>query len=261
MQENLEISATVDNGAKYRRRGYDARVPSKSTKADRVFDRLRGDILAGRHHPGERLRYSELCDSYATSTGVLREALLRLAEQGLVIGEAQHGFRVVPLSPADLRELTEARSELETLTLRLAMTNGDIDWESRLIAAHHKLARTEQLDPEDPERLSDVWVSAHEEFHAALLDGCTNQRLKSIAGTLRASAELYRRWSVPLGRESERDVPAEHAAILEATIARDITLATDRLGQHVRLTTEILLASQGADGDVHVAEPPAATSR
>jgi DNA-binding GntR family transcriptional regulator len=215
-----------------------------ATKADLVFDRLRGDILAGRHHPGERLRYSDLCDRYATSTGVLREALLRLVEQGLVVGEAQHGFRVVPLSTEDLRELTEARYELEALTLRLAVTNGDVNWESRLIAAHHLLIRSPQRAPDDPDRLSDAWVSAHETFHAALLDGCANQRLKSIAATMRASAELYRRWSVTLGAQSGRDIPGEHAGILDAAVARDTPRAVHLLTAHILRTTNILLTSE-----------------
>jgi DNA-binding GntR family transcriptional regulator len=221
-------------------------MPSGATKADLVFDRLRGDILAGRHRPGDRLRYTDLCDRYATSTGVLREALLRLVEQGLVASEAQHGFRVVPLSAADLLELTEARYELEGLTLRLAVTHGDVDWESRVIAAHHVLARSPQCDPDDPGRLSDAWVIAHERFHAELLDGCANQRLKSITATMRSSAELYRRWSVPLGGESGRDIPGEHAGILEAAVARDTPRAVALLGAHIRRTTDILLASKEA---------------
>ncbi len=219
-------------------------MPTGATKADLVFDHLRGDILAGRHRPGDRLRYAELCDRYATSMGVLREALLRLVEQGLVVGEAQHGFRVVPLSTADLLELTEACYQLEALTLRSAVTDGDVNWESRLIAAHHLLVRSPQLDPDDPERLSDTWVTAHEKFHAALLDGCANQRLKSVAATMRASAELYRRWSVPLGGESGRDIPGEHAGILEAAVARDTPRAVGLLTAHIRRTTDILLTSE-----------------
>jgi DNA-binding GntR family transcriptional regulator len=227
---------------------YDEGMPSGATKADLVFDRLRADILAGRNRPGERLRYTELCERYATSMGVLREALLRLVEQGLVVSEAQHGFRVVPLSAADLRELTQTRFELEGLTMRLAVTNGDVAWESRLIGAHHLLVRSPQLDPDDPERLSDAWVTAHEKFHAALLDGCDNQRLKSIAATMRASAELYRRWSVPLGGESGRDIPGEHAGILEAAVARDTARAVDLLTAHIQRTTDILLTSESGTG-------------
>jgi DNA-binding GntR family transcriptional regulator len=222
-------------------------MPTGATKADLVFDRLRGDILAGRHRPGERLRYTDLCDRYATSTGVLREALLRLVDQGLVASEAQHGFRVVPLSAADLRELTQARFEVEALTLRLAVTDGDVTWESRLIAAHHLLVRSPQLDPDDPARLSDAWVTAHAAFHAALLDGCANQRLKSIAATMRASAELYRRWSVSLGSESGRDIAGEHAGILEASVAHDTPRAVALLTAHITRTTDILLTSGETD--------------
>lgn len=215
------------------------------TKAERVYGGLRADILAGRHEPGQRLRYAELCARYGTSMGVLREALLRLAEQGLVKGQAQQGFQVTALSAADLRELTEARRELETLTLRCAILEGDVEWESRLIAAHHRLSRTPQLEPEDPQRLSDAWVNAHAEFHGALLDGCANQRLKSITAALRDSAELYRRWSIPLGNDPARDVGAEHADILAAALDRDIDRAIMHLGSHVNRTADSLLAKQG----------------
>jgi DNA-binding GntR family transcriptional regulator len=234
-------------------------MPTSATKADLVFERLREDILAGRHRPGERLRYTDLCDRHVTSTGVLREALLRLVEQGLVVSEAQRGFRVVPLSAADLLELTQARYELEGLTLRLAVTNGDVNWESRLIAAHHLLARSPQLDPDDPARLSDAWGTAHETFHAALLDGCANQRLKSMTATMRSSAELYRRWSVSLSSESGRDIPGEHAAILEAAVARDTSRAVELLTAHIRRTTDILLTSEDASGAAALTQAAAST--
>lgn len=215
------------------------------TKAERVFGQLRADILAGRHLPGHRLRYGELCERYQTSMGVIRESLLRLAEQGLVRGEPQHGFQVASLSASDLRELTDARRELETLTLRYAIADGDVDWESRIIAAHHRLSRAPQLDPDDPDRLSDAWVAAHADFHNTLLAGCANQRLKSIAASLRASAELYRHWSVPLGHDAGRDIAAEHAEILAAVLAGDPDRASSCLSAHVELTTSILLASIG----------------
>ncbi|GAC1592129.1 MAG: GntR family transcriptional regulator [Acidimicrobiales bacterium] len=211
-------------------------------KAEDVYGRLRADILAGRHQPGQRLRYAELCERYSTSMGVLRESMLRLAEQGLVKGEPQQGFQVVALSIGDLRELTDARRELECLTLRHAIAEGDVEWESRLVAAHHRLSRAPQLDIDDNARLSDHWVSAHAEFHDLLLEGCSNRRLKDIAGSLRAAAELYRRWSVPLGHD-DRDIDAEHAAILSAVLARDSDEAVMHLGEHIEHTTHILLTS------------------
>jgi DNA-binding GntR family transcriptional regulator len=213
------------------------------SKAERVFEALRADILAGRLPPSRRLRYTELCEQYQTSMGVLREGMLRLAEQGLVRGEPQQGFQVVDLSVEDLRDLTDARLDLESLTLRHALTNGDVEWESRLIATHHRLSRTPQLDVDDSQRLSDHWVAAHAEFHHSLLDGCANQRLKDIAGSLRDAAELYRRWSVPLGDGTERNVAFEHAAILAAALARDSDHAVLLLRSHIQHTTNVLLDS------------------
>jgi DNA-binding GntR family transcriptional regulator len=226
---------------------YSAQVATAKSKAERVYFQLRADILAGRHAPGQRLRYTELSERYDTSMGVLREGMLRLAEQGLVKGEPQQGFQVVELSGPDLRDLTDARCELESLTLRHAIADGDVEWESRLIASHHLLSRANQLDVDDPERLSDQWVAAHAEFHRTLLDGCANQRLKDIAGSLRNAAELYRRWSVPLGQDSNRDIPGEHAAILAAALDRDADQAVLHLRRHIEYTTNVLLDSLAGD--------------
>ncbi len=220
-----------------------------ASKAEILYGHLRADILAGRLHPGARLRYGEMCERYGASMGGLREVLLRLAEQGLVRGEPQQGFWVAELSPRDLRELTAARVELETLTLRHALVDGDVEWESRLLAAHHRLSRAPQLDPDGSGRLADGWVAAHAGYHTALLDGCANGRLKAIAASLRDSAELYRRWSVPLGDERERDIAAEHAALLEAALSRRVDLAVSCLAAHVQHTTDVLLASPAAVDD------------
>jgi len=216
---------------------------TKPAKAERVHSSLRADILAGRYQPGQRLRYAELCQQYETSMSVLRESLLRLAEQGLVRGEPQQGFHVVPLLADDLLELTDARREIESLTLRRSMADGDVHWESKVLAAHHRLARAPQRDSDDPERLDDTWVTAHADFHAALLDGCANRRLKAMAASLRDSAELYRRWSVPLGHDSGRDISGEHAAILQAVLDRDAERGVALLVAHIERTTTILLSS------------------
>jgi DNA-binding GntR family transcriptional regulator len=204
---------------------------------------MRSDILAGRVAPGSRLRYAELCERYQTSPGVLREAMLRLSEQGLVKGEPQQGFQVVDLTIEDLKDLTEARIVVESLTLRYAIADGDVEWESMVIAAHHRLSRTPMADPEDADRLADEWVAEHASFHEALLSGCANRRMKEIASSLRDTAELYRRWSLPLGKRTERHVDDEHDALLAASLARDADRAVELLSEHVRRTSNILIDS------------------
>lgn len=211
------------------------------TRGEAVFAALRGDILAGRLTPGARLPFSELCARYDASTGVLREGLSRLVEQGLVRLEPQQGYRVAPLSEHDLAELTAARVRIETLVLADAIDEGDLAWESRLTALHHTLSRTPQVDQDDPARFSEAWTLAHADFHAAILSGCRNSRLRGLADGLRDSAELYRQWSRPLGHDHARDIPGEHRALLEAALARDTDTAVSVLTDHINHTTAVLL--------------------
>lgn len=218
-------------------------VAKLKTRQEEALKALRGDILAGRLIPGQKLPFAELCANYSVSVGVIREALSRLVEQGLVQVEPQQGFRVTPISGPDLVYLTEARREIETLTLRHAIAEGGVSWESEVLAAHYRLRRCPRLDPEDPVRLNDDWVEAHAVFHATLLDGCRNPRLKAIALQLRDSAELYRRWSVPLGHRPQRDIEGEHQAIVDAVTAGDTEGAIQALDHHIALTTELLLDS------------------
>jgi DNA-binding GntR family transcriptional regulator len=217
-------------------------VALKQTRTDEVHARVRADILGGRLPPGTRLKFSDLAEQFDASIGVIREALIRLAEQGLVRSEAHQGFVVTPLSRDDLTELTEARVAIEGLVLRSAIAEGDLAWEARLLAAHHILDRTPSVDPDDPLRLSEGWAAAHQEFHQALLDGCANHRLRLIAAGLRDEAELYRRWSLPLGDEPDRDVAAEHRGMLQATLARDADAAAAALREHIEHTTRLLLS-------------------
>jgi DNA-binding GntR family transcriptional regulator len=174
--------------------------------------------------------------------GVVREAVSRLIAEDLVESIPQHGLRVKPVSVVDLQDLTEARCEIEALVLRRAIENGDVEWESRVVAAHHRLQRTAQMDPADPQRIAENWASAHAAFHEALLRGCPNPRLVAIAQSLRTSAELYRRWSVPLGHGS-RDVAGEHQAIVDAVIGRDVETAIRQLLRHISVTADQLLDS------------------
>jgi DNA-binding GntR family transcriptional regulator len=205
-----------------------------------VYAELRADILGGRQRPGARLPFAELTARYGASMGVVREALNRLAAEGLVEAEPQFGFRVVPLSVADLKHLTDARVAIEALVLGQAVENGGVGWEGDVLAAHHRLERTPQRADDDPSRLSDDWTDAHAAYHHALLAGCPNPRLLGIAESLRDAAELYRQWSVPLAH-ARRDIAGEHRAILDAVLALDTDAATAALASHIQNTTDVLL--------------------
>jgi DNA-binding GntR family transcriptional regulator len=210
-----------------------------TTLVEQVCADIRADILAGRRPPGTRLVLAPLVEEYRSSMGVIREALSRLVSQGLVVVEAQHGFRVISISIEDLEHLTEARSLIEVMVLRESISHGGVAWESRLVAAHHTMTRMPQVLPDDPKRFDEDWVIAHAAFHEALLSGCTNPRLIAAASTLRDSAELYRRWSMPL--DQQRDVAGEHRQLLEAALAGSHDDAARLLEEHIRHTSRVLI--------------------
>jgi DNA-binding GntR family transcriptional regulator len=214
------------------------------SKTDDVQRQLRADILNGRLAPGSKLPFAVLRKRYQCSTGVIREALPRLVGEGLVTSEPQLGFRVVAVSVDDLRQLTESRVIIETMVLRRSIEEGDVAWEARIMGAHHVLASLPMLTGDGTVSLD--WTAAHADFHAALLEACSNTRLRNIANLLRDCAEVYRCWSHTSDQPHERDIPAEHRRILEAALNRDADAAAAALTRHIELTTEILLRSQRA---------------
>ncbi|WP_263367806.1 GntR family transcriptional regulator [Edaphobacter bradus] len=216
---------------------------SSANMTQGAYEALRADLLACRIVPGRKLKIQELCGRFSVSLGAIREALSRLTAEGLVVAEPQRGFRAAPISAADLTDLTMVRIEIDSLCLRRAIQFGDVDWEARLVAAAHRLARTRERASDDPARLSEEWVEAHAAFHLALVDGCDSLWLLHLHNLLYAQSERYRRLSVPFSTKS-RNVDEEHRAIVSATLARDAEAAVRLLASHLGATTRILLDAE-----------------
>ncbi len=208
-----------------------------------AYEQLRADLLACRILPGSRLKIQELCTRLSVSLGAIREALSRLTSEGLVVAEPQRGFRAAPISQEELQDLTRVRIEIEGLCLRRAIEVGDVDWESRLVAALHRLSRTPERAAADPARSSDEWAEAHAAFHVALADGCDSPWLLKLRSQLYDQSERYRRLSVPLTTE-QRDIGQEHQGIVDAALARDADKAVALLSAHLSATTRILLTAK-----------------
>ncbi|MFJ6651443.1 FCD domain-containing protein [Microbacterium sp. NPDC091313] len=208
-------------------------MASATTRSGVIFDALRADILGGVFEPGNRLHFATLVRRYEASIGSLREALQRLTEVGLVESTAQHGFRVLEISDEDLRDLTQARMEVEVAVLRLAIEDGGITWEGDCVAALHVLERTpRRVDASD--YLSEQWTIAHAAFHRTLLSGCGNARLLAVAERLRDVAELYRHWTSWAELGDPGDAPDdEHRGILEAALRRDADGAGELMRRHI----------------------------
>ena len=216
---------------------------SSSSLTQGAYEALRADLLACRILPGSRLKIQELCSRLSVSLGAIREALSRLTSEGLVVAEPQRGFRAAPISAEDLQDLTMVRVEVESLCLKRAIEIGDVNWESRLVAAFHRLSRTPERAPADPIRSNDEWAEAHAAFHLALVEGCDSPWLLRLHSQLYDQSERYRRLSIPLAKQ-ERNVGQEHQRILDATLKRDAKKAVALLTAHLTATTNILLAAK-----------------
>src|SRR3954470_13810051 len=108
--------------------------------ADRAYARIRTDIIFGRLEPGARLRLDALAERYGASVSTLREILSRLTSDGFVVAEGQRGFQVAPVSPAGFEDVAAMRLLLEEYALPLSFAAGDLEWEGRVVASHHKLS-------------------------------------------------------------------------------------------------------------------------
>ena len=219
-------------------------MASNSTITQDVYLRLRADLLSCRLAPGEKLRIEDLCQRLSAGSSAIREALSRLGSEGFVVMEPQRGFRVTPLSFSELRDLTDARCQIEGLCIRDAIKHGDVEWEAGLITALHRLSKLPVQAEGDPRRYNDAFAAAHTKFHEAVVASCSNAWLLRVREFLFFQHERYRWLSLPLAKV-ERNLHAEHTAVAEAALARDADRAVQTMTDHLQLTAHIILSSSG----------------
>ena len=212
----------------------------QETVGEVAFRRIRQDIISGVLPPGSRIRLEQAKDRYLVSVPTLREILSRLATENLVVAEGQRGFQVSPASRRELLELADLRILLECHAIELSFTAGDLDWEARLVAAHHKLSAIEaRLLKGDSSRTVD-WVRFDWEFHQALVSSCN-----SVTLMIALSSVFDRFLRYHLLAESFRGKPVvdDHRRLFELAMQRDVAAAQAMLVQHVQNGAEHVLES------------------
>ncbi|QFU93850.1 HTH-type transcriptional repressor CsiR [Amycolatopsis sp. YIM 10] len=202
--------------------------------SEQVHADLRTAIMRGDRAPGEALKPQDIAKERGVSLAVVREALVRLVGEGLADRLPNRGFVVPAYSDRRWQEIAEARRTIEPVVLRLSVERGDVEWEAKVRAAHHRLARTPAYVAEEGEYYSGAWSEAHRVFHRALLEGCGNPVLLETFDRMWTASELARRWSAY--RNPERDGVAEHRQLEEVALARDADAAADVLARHLSLT-------------------------
>ncbi|MEU3460795.1 GntR family transcriptional regulator [Streptomyces sp. NPDC006733] len=210
----------------------------KPMLSEQVYAHLRDAIMRGDHAPGEALKPQDLAKERGVSLAVVREALVRVVGEGLADRLPNRGFAVPAFTDRRWQEIAEARRTIEPVVLRLSVERGDVDWEARVRAAHHRLTRTAPYVPEEGAYYSSAWSEAHRVFHRTLLEGCGNPVLLATFDRMWTASELARRWSAH--RDPDRDGAAEHRQLEEAALARDADTAAEVLTHHLTQTADAL---------------------
>ena len=207
--------------------------------SDRIYARIRTDVILGRLAPGQRLTLDRMRSAYGTSIGTLREVLNRLASEGFVAAEGARGFEVAPASVENLRELADMRLLLERHALRESFAAGDIEWEGRVVAAHHKLATIERRMLAGDHSGSEAWKRYDAAFHNALISACGS---KVLLDTHAAVYDKYLRYLVLANVFRGKAGVNEHRRLLELALARDWKSAQRTLETHVRECVAFIVA-------------------
>ena len=206
---------------------------------DDGYRRIRHDVIFGRLRPGQKLKLEGLKETYGVSVSTLREILSRLTSEGLVLAEGRRGFEVAPVSIENLKELAELRLLLEGHAMEASFARADMEWEGRVVSAHHKLASTERLMSSsigEPEQ----WKRYDSEFHQALISNCGSRTL--IEAHAAVFDKYFRYQMIVLNYRG--DEPArQHQALLQCALARDATGARSVLVAHVSGCVEHALAT------------------
>jgi GntR family transcriptional regulator, carbon starvation induced regulator len=221
------------------------------TLTETVVERIRQDIILGDLPPASRLKLEKLSKVYGASINTLREALSRLAADGLVVAEGQRGFAVLPVSTEDLRDITQMRQLLECHALRQSIEAADLDWEARVVGAYHKLSKVEALVEADPDRYGEQWEQYNHEYHDALISNARSRWLRIFHEAMYNHSTRYRMLSLKTKPFPRAQSAQEHKELLDAALARDADRAVAILAAHILKGAEVAsLSEAGKSGPV-----------
>lgn len=197
-----------------------------ATVSAAVYRDLRGDILALRRPPGAPIAEKQISEAYGVSRTPVREAVLKLADEGLVEIYPQSGTFVARIPLAALPEAITIRRVLEEAVARFAAERATRSQVARLRASLE--AQRERAAAGD----RDGFHKADEEFHALLADISGYPGFWTLVNQVKVQVDRYRRLTLPLtGRMAE--VVVEHEAVVDAIAAGDPEAAAAALKAHL----------------------------
>lgn len=191
-----------------------------------VLSALRDAIITGELRPGEIYTAPVLADRFGVSATPVREAMVTLVQEDLVVALPHRGFQVTDISEAQLTEITRIRLLLEAPTVREVVP----------LIPEHELPRLRSLanaivDAAERGVLVD-FIAADRRYHAAILEFSGNQRLVSLVSKLRLQTRLTGLKAL-LDRGGLVENAREHLTIQDLIEARDAAGAEAAIRAHI----------------------------
>ena len=203
---------------------------------DDVYEHIRADILTCVLLPGARVFENDLAKRYDVSKSPVRDALLRLQEQGLIEVLPRKGYLIRPISIGDAHDLYEMRLLLEKSSLRRACDE----------ATDKDLASLDQFRSVENGELVH-WVMYNRNFHRRITELSGNTRMAKITSEVIDQFDRLTFVGVsgaPREVTSEKSV-AEHVEIIDALQARDRSKVTSLIAKHIKKSQKRLFAVLG----------------
>ena len=194
------------------------------TAEEYALAKLRDLILSGELAGGTKLQQNELADRFGISRMPVRQAIVRLEYEGLVVQRPNRGAFVTLLGPNDILELFEMRSVLEGLALRLATPQMGVEEQNNLL----RLIKVMDEARGDV----DVWIQRHDDLHEFLCNCAKRPTLAASARQMRLTVTPYIRVYLS-AYESAEMYGFEHHTLLRAVKTGDPTHCEEVMREHV----------------------------
>ena len=216
-------------------------TPAHGATVAHIVERLREDILAGRLVQGTRLVECNLTARFGVSRGPVREALRRLAAEGLIEHTAHRGAEVRRLSARAIAELFQIRVEMEALAARLAAECAAEDARASFFAAIAPIF-------DDRPRAGLGYFAENAAFHDALMALAGNTQLSELSSRLRLPLIMAQIGDVLTPAVVAASI-AEHRAIAEAILRRDADAAAAAMRAHLQRAAKLARERRVANDD------------
>jgi len=212
-------------------------APRVST-TDRIHVALREAILSGDLASGSLHSIYQLAERFEVSRTPVRDAVLRLADAGMLEIERNHGVRVRGLKVNDVREVFEARLLLEVPAAAFAAAHADEALITGLRSCLLDCAAAAKADDEGRFKRSD------RQLHTILMQAAGNDRISAMVESLRDATQAHGVWTADQSR-TLLAIQHEHEPIVEAVAARNVDAAALLMYEHL-VGTAVLLMQQVA---------------